>query len=113
MDLDTGDEYFSYSPQRHRVAVEIKQDLIQRLQVTVRADYRESRYKDANTQIDFDQSVTAKRHDTRWTAAARVSFQPIEFGAVFLDYQHADNNSNFERYRYTSGQVSLGIDYQF
>jgi tetratricopeptide (TPR) repeat protein len=112
-DLAAGGEYFSYSPRRHKVAAEIKRQLIGRLQIEGRVEYRASRYRTANAENVGNATLTTTRSDDRLSGSAKLSYETAAVGAFFLDFHYADNDSTFERYDYASSQVSIGIDYTF
>jgi tetratricopeptide (TPR) repeat protein len=113
-DLALGDEYFSYSPMRHKVFADARLELFAQFRVDAHLEYRASRYADANVQANADGSVTtAKRDEDRLAGTLRLEYEFIPSWDVFSEFFYANNDSNFDRYTYDNSQVMIGLERLF
>jgi tetratricopeptide (TPR) repeat protein len=106
-----GNEFTSYSPVRHRVFADIQQWITPRFRLDAGLEYRASKYRDANAELDTNSVlVSAKRDDDRLTGSLRLAYQARPHLAWVADYQHAKNDSNFDQYGYRNNQASIGFE---
>jgi tetratricopeptide (TPR) repeat protein len=113
-DLVIGDEYFSYSPVRHKVFADARVELSAQFRVDAHLEYRASGYADANVQVNADGSVTtAKRDEDRIAGMLRLEYEFIPSWDVFSEFFYASNDSNFDRYTYDNSQVMIGLERSF
>ena len=110
-DLTFTDEFFSYSPTRHRLFASAEHSLAEGLSAELRLGFRSSEYNDENIELEDDNSVTqAARDEDRVTATLRVAYQATPLWTVFGEYRHADTDANFDRYGYDSSVFMLGVE---
>ncbi len=110
-DLTFTDEFFSYSPSKHLAAAKVHYDFSDRLFGEFRFDVRSSSYDHENIEVNLDGSVEqAKRDETRFGVTIRLTQRLFDMWRLFAEYQHTDNDSNFDRYTYSSNRYLVGIE---
>jgi tetratricopeptide (TPR) repeat protein len=110
-DLQVDDAFFSYSATRHQGQLRARFSPSTRTEVEVQIDYRDSRYNDANEALDEDDNLRRlTREETRLGGRLRLSFRPADGWALFAEYQHQDNDANFQRYDWRSRQWLFGLE---
>jgi len=110
-DLATADEFFSYSPTRHDLFGVIEMPLSKRLSGEVRADFQSSDYADDNVEIEVDNTVTVAARDAdRLSVTVHLGFRITSKWQLFGEFEHSNNDSNFDRYSYNSNRYMLGIE---
>ncbi len=112
-DLETEQgQFFSYSPMRHSIYGQLRNDLSEKTSLRTRLEYRKSLYPEDNIEIDPEtEAVTEMTRDedrVEFSALLRYTFNRT-FG-VFSEYRYTDNDSNFSRFSYQSNQVMLGLE---
>jgi tetratricopeptide (TPR) repeat protein len=113
-DDSTATEFFSYSPTWNRFYADATQPFSDAFDLSLRADYQFSRYRDDNVQVNADGSVSiAARDDDRITASLRVTYHPSNTWGVFSEYVYANNSSKFSEYEYDDNQILIGIERPF
>jgi hypothetical protein len=106
-----GNEFTSYSPLRHRLFADVQQSITSRLRLDAELEYRASKYKDANVELNTNSVlISAKRDDDRLTGSLRLAYQMRPQWAWVADYQFAKNDSNFDQYGYRNNQASIGFE---
>lgn len=109
-DRTTGDSFTSVSPTRHEVFLEAAYPA-GTWEAEVEAEYRYSRYHDANT--DTNRGLDRVREDDRLTLEASLSRELPWALRTFAEYRHTDNDSNIGDYDYTTNVVQLGLERYF
>lgn len=110
-DLTLADEFFSYSPTRHRVFAAVEQTFSDKVSAEVRVSFRNSEYDDQNTEIEPDNTVTqTTRDEDRFGANIRVGYRITNRWRLFGEYQYIDNDANIDRYNYDSSIYMVGIE---
>jgi len=110
-DLAFTDEFFSYSPSVHQAVARVDYDFSARLSGEIRLDLRSSSYADPNVEVDLDGSVQqAERDETRFSVSVRLSRRLSDAWRVFGEYQHTDNDANFDRYQYVNNRLRFGVE---
>ena len=113
-DLEFEDEFFSYSPTRHRIFVRFERNLTQKFEGQLGFVFRSSDYGEENTQINPDGSVTEKvRKEDRITLAARLGYDISSSWHLFAEYEYTDNDSNFDQYSYKGSRLMIGFEADF
>lgn len=113
-DLDTGAEFFSYSPIRHALYGKVDFRLAPEWTLRTRVEYRDSNYRDDNEQLDVNNNLIVRERDeqrTRASVSLRYAF--AERFSVFGEYRYTDNDANFDRFNYESNQFMVGVDAVF
>lgn len=113
-DLSVGDRFFSVSPLRHEVGIDLEYPLIGRLRGMLDAEYRLSRYPDAEVRNEVRNGARRdEREDDRLSAGAGLSHPLGTAGTGYLEVNYRDNNSNFDRFDYQRTKVLLSIGRAF
>lgn len=109
-DLQTADEFFSYSPFRAEINAEFDWRISRQWRLLTNGSFRTSMYPDANRQVNIDGSMRVEeRRDDRWSASVRGEYRLTDRLDLFGEYRHTDNDSNLSRYAYTSKQIMMGL----
>lgn len=113
-DLGIDEAFYSYSPIRFVLFAEWETRPAPRWRTLVRAEYRDSRYGDADRVSDPDGSPLIRtRAEDRLDLRARLSRETSAATAVFAEFQHADNAGNLPGLDYRSRRLLLGIEHGF
>ncbi len=113
-DLESGDEFLSYSPWRHEVYGELSHSLSDRVGLRTRLAYRYSHYRDDNREIDADGVLTEKqRKEDRYLASIILRYAISRAFSTFAEYRYTYNDSNFDRFSYRGNQFQVGLDAVF
>ncbi|MFB6259494.1 MAG: hypothetical protein ABEJ96_04640 [Thiohalorhabdaceae bacterium] len=109
-DRTTATRFTSVSPTRHKVFLEAAYPAGP-WEAEAEAEYRYSRYHDANT--DTRTGLNRVREDDRLTLEAGLSRKLPWALRSFAEYRHTDNDSNIGYYAYTANVVQLGLERYF
>lgn len=109
-DLRTATTFTSVSPTRHTAHVDLTVPVAEGWDVNAMAEYRRSRYADANV-LTTGQSI--RREDDRARARLRLTRQFNPRTALELQYTYTDNSSNIATYTYSRHVVSAALQYLF
>lgn len=113
-DLDTGTEFFSYSPTRHAIYGKADFRLAPKWTLGTRMEYRNSRYGDDNRQLDMNSNLIIKERDeNRTQASVALRYAFADRFSVFGEYRYTNNDANFDRFNYVSNQFMVGVDAVF
>lgn len=93
-----------YSPTRHSVKGAFSIRPISKMKVSFSGGYRKS---------DYDISGGVDRDEERFRADVRFSFYLNKHWELNGEYQHTENDSNFEEYNYTRNMVILSVGRRF
>lgn len=110
-DLNADPEFFSESPTRHGLGLQLNEPLNDKLMLEARALYRYTRYRDADRFLVGDTLTVERRTEklTQLGAAARYRFYP---GWNFLvQYEYSRNQANIPGFAYTRHLASLGLEW--
>lgn len=110
-DLRGGGEFFSESPMRHSVGVQLRHDLDERLSLEGRARYRYDRYRDPDQVLVGSTPIEQRRIEklAQFGLGTRLRFSNAWSG--LLEYQYSRNQSNFSGYAYQRHLVALSIEW--
>lgn len=110
-DLREGAAFTSYSATRHGVGAGVRVDLAARWTARLDADYRYSRYNEADR--DTGGNDLGRREDRRWRTSARLS-HPLGRGLdLVLEWRFTNNESNVAERTYHRMQTMLGLEGRF
>ena len=107
--LDTGEEFFSVSPERHGLDAGIEYDLTDQLSVEAAAGFRFSYYRTPHQLIVPEGRQTIRREDKRHTLSVGTTYRFSRRTSLSLDLDRIDNNSNIDRYSYDRHTVTASL----
>lgn len=108
------DEFFSYSPVRHRMLVEAGWRLLPDFLLTLGASHEMSRYRDANRMFDLDGTFREeKRNSERSDIWARAEYNLGARWQLSGEARHVNQDDTFAFYEYGRSTVSIGLEYIF
>lgn len=111
-DMVSGDEFFSHSPLRHRLALSLDHPVAARWWLQWSLRYRHSRYRDPNR---FTDSGGTLREERRVEDLAQAGVQARRrISAVFsalLEYQYSRNTSAMDVFDYDRHLALIGVEW--
>lgn len=111
-DLEEPEAFFSRSPIRHRLRLEVGQPLPGPFSLEARLAYRHSRYRDADRFSNTDGSTTEKRRtEDRLSARLGTRWRFGRNWSALLEYEYRDNNSSFDSFAYQRNTLLLGLEW--
>ncbi|MEW5757209.1 MAG: tetratricopeptide repeat protein [Pseudomonadota bacterium] len=110
-DLTDGVAFTSYSATRHNLAAGVRFDFAARWAARLDAEYRFSRYNDADR--DAGGADLGQREDHRWRTSARFIHMLNRGLDVVLWWRYIDNASNVAQRDYQRTVTSLGLEGRF
>ena len=110
-DLRLGADFFSYSPTRHSLLVQVIVPASGGWRLEARGELRASRYNDPH-RLDAGTTILT-RHDDRWGAGMRASRAFGSGRRLFFDYGYYRNESNIDAYDYDRHQALAGVELTF
>jgi hypothetical protein len=112
-DLESGQEFASYSPTAHGPFAGALFELAPRVALDLRGSYRTSRYQDDNRFLDGDALVTEARDQDLLSLTVRLDYRLTDRWALWSQYQYSDSASDIDRYDYRSSAYLLGLETAF
>lgn len=113
-DLNTGSEFFSYSPTRQAVELIADRWFTPRWAAGIGLGFASSSYPDANTLTDVDgQTKTAKRETDQTEYWLRTHYDLTDSWRAGAEYRRTDQSDNFELYTYERSVLKLSLEYLF
>ncbi len=112
-DLQNGVEFSSLSPMRHALYAEAATSLAERWRLSLRGEYRHSRYADPNVRQNGATLQIQTRDEDRYGATVRASYKIRRNWEAFGQYSYTDNQSSFAEYDYTRNEAQLGVEVSF
>lgn len=113
-DINSDLSFESVSPVRHTLFGQMDHQISPRLTGTARAEYRDTRYRNANmVQDDQGNPLRLTRSEERLEMSLQARYSLHQTFGVFAEYRYVDNDSNIVRYAYESNQLMLGMDAAF
>ncbi len=110
-DLALVDEFFSHSPSVHQLSTSFQYDFSGRLSGELRLHIRLSSYHHENVERDADDSLEQRnRQENRFGVTVRLAHRITDSWHLFGEYQHTDNDANFDRYAYSSNRYLFGVE---
>ncbi|MDI9246599.1 tetratricopeptide repeat protein [Marinobacter sp. CHS3-4] len=109
-DLESGSEFFSLSPIRHRVGVSAERLMSQRLSLGASQSLRVSRYSDPHRLVEDGQIQSTRREDEKYRARVftRYAFNPTWYLGAELAWE--TNQSTLARYEYDRTEFLISLD---
>lgn len=108
-DLRSDTQFFSLSPLRNTLYVDLVIPAGIRWEFTMRGQYRNSRYRDANVTA----AGSEQRRDDRMEASVRVDHRLRSDIRLFGIYTHADNDSTIAAFDYVRNEFLAGVERVF
>lgn len=111
-DRAQNDTFFSQSPQHHSVLVELGRRLGEGVFLVGNAEYRRSRFADADRFLDEDGAVMRRRRvEDRYTLGlgARWHFHPQ--WRVLVDATHTRNQASINGFEYDRNALMFGLEW--
>jgi len=112
-DLRTATEFFSVSPLRNQLETELNWTATPRSTFYLHGLYWWSLYRDPNLFLQSGVLQEQKRSDKGYLAELGWVYRVTSKANVTAEYARRNNDSNIQRYGYTSNQVSLSLQYTF
>lgn len=113
-DLQTEEQFFSYSPSWHRLYSSLDFDVTDRFGLELVGDIRFSHYDDRNRFFDeADRLVDVHRDQELVSAGISVSYRIARQWHVWSRYRYTDSASKIERYRYDNNTLTLSLEAMF
>lgn len=113
-DLSLGDEFFSRSPHRHTFSLQARRPFAPDWELTGRAEYRRSDYRDADRiETDGGDFIERTREEDRFDFLVRADWRRLRPWVVFGEYRYTNNDSNFGEFDYTRNVVRVGVQRVF
>ncbi|WP_191965249.1 tetratricopeptide repeat protein [Marinobacter halotolerans] len=109
-DLQSGDEFFSLSPTRHRVSFEAERQLTNAFSAGIRQTFRASRYADPHRLVESGQTVTETREDEQFRTLLFAGYQLNDRWRLGADLSWLDNQSSLARYEYDQAELLISLD---
>lgn len=106
-DRAAGEDFSSFSPQRHRLRGAGQWPLTERLTLRGTVGYEFSHYDDLY-RLDGE---GRRRQDRRLTASARLDMDLMEHWRLFGKYTRTRNSSTLDFYDYQRNEVVVGLEY--
>jgi len=104
-DLNTGTDFYSYSPDRYALWWRGSWPLGSRWRLEPSVRYRTSRYADD----DRHGGITQVREDKEWLAGFLVRWRLTGTWRLTGEYIYTSSRSNYSEFSYTRHQVQLGV----
>ena len=112
-DLTVGTQFFSVSPTRHQVDVDLRWDATSKATLFIDASYWRSRYNDTNLFLQAGVLLEQRRRDDGREAQIGAQYRLTPNWQISADYTHRVNNSNILSYEYASNRYMLSAQYAF
>lgn len=111
--LETRNEFFSVSPERHGLEASLGYALTGRLTLEAGAGFRFSHYRTPH-QLRIPEGIqTVNREDKRYNLSVSTSYRFSGRTSLRLDLDHTDNVSTIDRYGYGRQTVSANVSVGF
>lgn len=111
--LETSNEFFSVSPERHGLEASVGYDLTSKLSVEAGAGFRFSYYRTPHQLRVPEGMQTIRREDKRYTLSVGTTYRVSDRTTLSMDLDRTDNDSNIDRYRYdrhtATASIALGF----
>jgi Tfp pilus assembly protein PilF/opacity protein-like surface antigen len=112
-DLASGTQFFSVSPLRNQLDAGLNWNTTLRTALYARGSYWHSRYADPNVFLQAGALVTQRRVDNGLDAELGLLYRLSSNARINAEYRYRRNDSNIDRYAYTSNRYMLGLQYGF
>lgn len=108
------DEFFSYSPMKHRMLLEAGWRLLPDFMLVVGGSHELGRHRDANRMFDLDgEFLEEKRNTDRTDLWARGEYDLGERWRLSGEARHVSQDDTFSFYEYDRSTFSIGLEYVF
>lgn len=108
------DEFFSYSPIKHRVLLEAGWRLLPAFMLTLGASHEIGRHSDMNRMLDLDGALREeKRRTERTDLWARGEYDLGARWRIGGEARHMNQDDTFAFYEYGRSTFSIGLEYIF
>jgi len=111
--LDTENEFFSVSPERHGLDASVGYGLTNKLTVEAGAGFRFSYYRTPHQLRIPEGSLTIRREDKRYTLSVGTTYRFSARTSLSVDLDRTDNDSNIDRYRYDRHTATASVAVRF
>lgn len=112
-DFATSTEFYSLSPQRHLLELNLSYPVLPVLQLGVSTGIRYSEYRDPHRLAVPEGTLVIRRSDTRVQAGVDARWALNDALALMANYDYKSNSSNIDRYDYSNQSVDLGVEVSF
>lgn len=107
--LETENEFFSVSPERHGLDASIGYALTDKLTFEAGAGFRFSFYRTPHQLLVPEGTQTIRREDKRYNLSVGTTYRFSGRTSLSLDLDRTDNESNIDRYNYDRQTVSASV----
>ena len=107
--LETSNQFFSVSPERHGLDASVGYHLTHKLTVEAAAGFRFSYYRTPHQLRIPEGTQTIRREDKRYTLSVGTTYRVTGRTSLSLDVDRTDNDSNIDRYRYDRHTATASI----
>lgn len=107
--LDTGNQFFSVSPERHGLDATIGYHLSNRLTLEAGAGFRFSYYRTPHQLRRGENLQTIRREDQRYALSVGTRYDLSARTSLKVDLDRTDNDSNIDRYSYDQHTATASI----
>lgn len=112
-DLQTGQEFFSVSPQRQLLTLGALYRLTNDFRLGIEGGYRHSRYRDPHQLVSNSEVITERRVDRRSEGTLVAEYSLSARWLLRAEWTARDNDSSIDRYQYKRQTAQLGIEGAF
>lgn len=109
-DLDTGTQFFSLSPTRHKFLLSAERRVTERLSLGAKQAFRFSHYADPHRLTDNGQAITDTREDKQFRTLLFTGYQLDRRWRLGMELGWIDSQSTLERYRYQRTEFLVSLD---
>jgi len=109
-DRDSGAEFSSVSPRRHKFFLKLNRDIGQNTEFVLAADYRYSRYRDPDRSVSGIPVTEKTRKENRYKARVGVDYYVTREWIVTGEYQYTRNDSNLDDFDYNSNRYMVRLE---
>ncbi len=109
-DLDTGTEFFSLSPTRHRMSFSAERRVTDRLSLGAKQTFGFSRYADPYRLTENGQVSTDTREDEQFRSLLFAGYQLDRRWRLGVELGWVDNQSTLEGYQYQRTELLISLD---
>lgn len=107
--LDTENEFFSVSPERHGLDASVGYDLTNKLTLEAGAGFRFSYYRTPHQLPIPEGTQTTRREDKRYTFSVGTTYRFSARTSLSVNLDRTDNDSNIDRYRYDRHTLTASV----
>lgn len=112
-DLVSGNEFFSLSPTRQEVSVDLDYPLSKRWNLGANQTFRTSRYNDPHRLVIGEETVSETRSDDQFRTSLSSGYQIDKRWRLGMELTWLHNESSIDRYDYDRTEVLLSLEAVF